>query len=265
MQDLVQNTAMALADLVIAAIPRQAPGEDSLRKCKVISHRGEHDNRSVIENTLPAFARARDAGVWGIECDIRWTADLVPVICHDPDGTRLFGCGDSLSRLSFAQVRESMPMIPTLAELVADYGGNTHLMLEIKEEAYPQPERQKEILQEQLSGLTPGRDYHFLALDPALFGKVDFVGREYCFPVAQASVKLLSQACIDHGYGGLTGHYLLLSDALKQRHALAGQRIGTGFVNSTNCLFRELNRGVEWIFSNEAVALQATVDRELLD
>ena len=62
-----------------------------MRNCKIISHRGEHDNVQVLENTLQAFARARESGVWGVECDIRWTADQVPVIHHDPGGSRLFG------------------------------------------------------------------------------------------------------------------------------------------------------------------------------
>ena len=39
--------------------------------------------------------------------------------------------------------------------------------------------------------------------------------------------------------------------------------MATGYVNSKNCLFRELNRGVEWIFSDNAVELQKMVDQLL--
>jgi glycerophosphoryl diester phosphodiesterase len=239
----------------------QTPGKDSLRRCKLISHRGEHDNSSVFENTLPAFAMARDSGVWGIECDFRWTADLVPIVCHDPDGKRLFGKPEAFRDLTWPEVRERMPLIPTLHEVVTGFGGTTHLMLEIKEEHYPQPEHQKEILKDLLSGLSPGRDYHFLSLEPALFERVDFVPMKCCLPVAQTSVSRFSQACLESGYGGLTGHYLLLSNQIKQRHETAGQSIGTGFVNSRNCLFRELNRGIEWIFSNEAVEMQGILEQ----
>ena len=263
MQEWLQDAAMNMADRLMAVIPQPLPSQEVLRQCKVISHRGEHDNHVIFENTLPAFALAREHRAWGIECDIRWSADLVPIICHDPDGNRLFGHPDPFSTLSFEEIRSAMPLVPSLAELVSGFGGNTQLMLEIKAEHYPQPKRQKQILQEHLSSLSPGRDYHFLALDPDLFEKVDFVAREHCFPVAQANVVRLSQACIDAGFGGLTGHYLLLSKAIKRRHADAGQRIGTGFVNSRNCLFRELNRGVEWIFSNNAVRLRKIVDHYL--
>ena len=263
MREWLQNAAMKVSDLIVAAIPRAVPNQLALRNCKIISHRGEHDNNSIIENTLPAFDKARANGVWGIECDVRWTADLVPVINHDACGTRLFGNPGRLGALSFFEVREQMPQIPSLAELVAEFGGNTHLMLELKAEHYPQPERQKSILQEQLSTLVGGHDYHFLALDPELFEQVDFVSRNFCLPVSELNAVRLSRASLELKLGGLTGHYLLLSNTLKQRHSLAGQPIGTGFISSKNCLFRELNRDIQWIFSNDAVKIQKIRDDHL--
>jgi glycerophosphoryl diester phosphodiesterase len=263
MRNFLQYTAMKAVDRMMAAIPQPVPDQVALRSCKIISHRGEHDNTSVIENTLPAFDNARGNGVWGIECDIRWTADLVPVISHDACGKRLFGNPARVSELSFSDLRMQMPLIPSLAELVSEFGGNTHLMLEIKAEHYPQLQRQKAILQEQLSTLSPGLDYHFLALDPELFARVDFVPRNFCFPVAQLNTSRLSAAAIETQCGGLTGHFLLLTNKLRKRHELAGQCIGTGFISSKNCLFRELNRSVEWIFSNDAVKIQKIRDHYL--
>jgi glycerophosphoryl diester phosphodiesterase len=37
--------------------------------------------------------------------------------------------------------------------------------------------------------------------------------------------------------------------------------VGTGYVRTPNCLFRELNRGVDWIFSNHAAEVQALLRR----
>ncbi len=254
---------MIVVDWLMAVIPRAVPDKIVLQKCKIISHRGEHDNTEIMENTLRAYDFARANGVWGIEVDIRWTADLVPVICHDPDGERVFGNAISVNRVSFAELRAALPLIPSLAELIVEFGGNTHLMLELKAEPFPQLEKQKQLLQQHLSALTPGEDYHLLALDPVLFELVDFLPRRFCLPVAETNSRALSQAGLDGGYGGLTGHYLLLNNRLKQRHEQAGQRIGTGFINSRNCLFRELSRGVEWIFSDDAVKLQKILDHHL--
>ena len=256
MREHLQSALMSAIDLAAAATPRRVPSRAAVSQCKIISHRGENDNREILENTLPAFAAARAAGVWGIECDIRWTKDLVPVVHHDPGCERLFGDPVTIASLEFTDLRQRFPLIPSLHEVIGEFAGNTHLMLEIKAEHYPRPARQKAILQALLSSLTPGADYHFLVLDPTLAERVDFVPREFTLLVAEFNLQRLSRECLRQGFGGLMGHYLLLSDIVKRRHVDTGQRVGTGFIHSGNVLFRELNRGVEWIFSNEAVRMQ---------
>ena len=91
MNELLQRVAMTVVDGVMAILPRPVPDRAVLERCKIISHRGEHDNVTILENTLPAYEQARAAGVWGIEADIRFTADRVPVICHDATTLRVFG------------------------------------------------------------------------------------------------------------------------------------------------------------------------------
>ena len=75
-------------------------------------------------------------------------------------------------------------------------------------------------------------------------------------PVAQTNASRLSELSIDRNYCGLAGHYLMLGENIRQKHAAVGQVVGTGFPRSRNCLCREVGRGVEWIFSNDAVYLQ---------
>ena len=254
---------MVAADTVTAALPRRRPSAEVLRNCKLVSHRGEHDNRAVYENTLAAFRTARDAGVWGLECDIHWTRDLVPVVIHDPDGQRVFGDPAVVAELDFDALRQRLPLVPSLEELVDEFGGNTHLMLEIKHAAYPRPDAQQDALASILSPLSAAEDYHFLALDPELFAHASFAPPETCLPVAELNVGTLSELALARGYGGLTGHYVLLGRHTLQAHQAFGQHIGTGHIGSRSALYRELNRGVEWLFSNNAVALQRLVDRAL--
>lgn len=263
MREILKKATLRTTDIVQAAIPRGVPEAAALRDCKIVAHRGAHDSPGVQENTLAAFRRARSRGIWGIECDIRWTADLVPVIHHDPDTRRVFGRDLRLSEHRFADLHKALPELPSLAELVAEFGGTTHLMLELKAGALPDPGRQRRILREQLAPLVPGRDYHLLALDPELFALADFVPRHDCLPVSELGVARLSAAAIAGGFGGLLGHFLLLNERVRRRHERAGQRIGTGFIASKSCLFRELNRGVEWVFSDDAVKLQQIVDDTL--
>lgn len=263
MKEILQNAAMRTTDVVQAAILRQTPDPAALRACKIVAHRGAHDRQNVRENTMAAFELARSRGVWGIECDLRWSADLEPVIHHDPDTRRVFGSDLRLAERPLDALRQQLPELPSLADLVAEFGGNTHLMLELKAESFPDPKKQRRILRERLAPLEPGRDYHLLALDPALFELADFVPRRYCLPVTELAVSRLSAAALAGGYGGLLGHFLLLNERIRRRHAEAGQRIGTGFIASRNCLFRELNRRVEWVFTNEAVKLQQILDETL--
>ncbi len=259
----VLDIAMAVVDAITAVIPRDTPEQVALERCKLISHRGEHDNRDTRENTLAAFERAQAAGVWGIECDIRWTADLVPVICHDPGPRRVFGEPGTVRSLTYDQLHARVPEIPRLEEVIQRFGGTTHLMLELKAEPWPEPDRQRDILRSLLASLRPVADYHLLALDPAMFRSLDFLPNACFFPVAETNVQTISEQALAHGYAGLGGHYLLLTNALKEKHDAHGQRLGTGFPASKNCLFRELNRGIEWIFSNDAVMLQGILDRHL--
>jgi glycerophosphoryl diester phosphodiesterase len=247
------------ADECSARVPQRTPTVEQMRSCRIVSHRGEYDNVDVFENTLAAFRRVHDAGVWGVELDIRWTQDLQPVVSHDGDCGRLFGSATQVSELSFAALRKSFPLIPSLAEVVAEFGRKLHLMIEAKEELYPDPKRQNAILSDILSPLRAGQDYHVLALVPEMLSLMTFVSAEALLPVSTFNYRKLSRLALDNGYGGITGNYVLLDNRMVARHLASGQQVGTGFVASLNCLFRELNRGIRWVFSDHAAELQSAL------
>ena len=98
--------AQRLADFWLMLVPRARPSRQALIDCMIISHRGEHDNRKVRENTLAAFDRAALAGVAGLEFDVRWTRDLQPVVIHDADARRVFGRDLVVAEVSLAELRE---------------------------------------------------------------------------------------------------------------------------------------------------------------
>jgi glycerophosphoryl diester phosphodiesterase len=254
--DLIERLFHFAADGFFAGLPQPKPGEAALRRCRIVSHRGEHDNIAVFENTLAAFDRARDNGVWGIECDIRWTKDLVPVVFHDADLQRLFEDSLTIGQTMFDRLRKEFPQIPTLSEILTRYGKNMHLMVEIKAEVYPDPAYQRRILSQAFSGLVPEEDYHFLALNPQLFEYADFVSPSAYIPVAQLNLREMSRIALQEKYGGIAGHYLFITDARMQAHHAHGQKVGTAYICSRNSLFREINRGVDWIFSNHACRIQ---------
>ena len=256
----IQRIYHRMVDRLFAALPIPLPSLEQVRACRIVSHRGEHDNRHVLENTVAAFDAARAAGVWGIECDVRWTRDLQPVVSHDPDCLRLFGTRVALGDVTRSELRGRFPLIPSLQEVIQRYGKKVHLMVEFKEEHYPNPRRQNQLLAELFAGLEPQRDYHLLSLNPSMFRYLDFAPRQAFLPVAEMNIRDLSRLAIDRGYAGIAGHYLLVTRARIRRHQRIGQEVGTGFVASRNCLYREIQRGVDWIFSDCAARLQKICD-----
>jgi len=257
----VEKLLIQCADFIYRLLPRSSPGPDKLKACKIVSHRGEHDNTGVYENTIAAFDRALEQGVWGIEFDVRWTRDLQPVVAHDPDLGRVFGVDTAIAEVEFGQLRSRCPQVPLLSEVVARYGGKMHFMVELKEEVYPDPARQNAIFKDCFASLQPQKDYHLMSLAPGMFDLITFAPPSSFIPIAMLNMTGLSKLALEKNYRGVAGHYLLLTGAILEDHRRKGQQVGTGYPNSKNCLFREVNRGVEWIFSNNAGELMAIVSR----
>jgi glycerophosphoryl diester phosphodiesterase len=252
----LENALIRSIDFFFRIWPQPHPGSVRLKACKIVSHRGEHNNQNVFENTIEAFDLARDKGIWGIEFDIRWTKDLHPVVVHDPDLKRVFGIDLMISKLTRSELKSCCPAVPTLPKIIERYGKKLHLMIEIKSEDYPNPEIQNHILENCLSSLAPRQDYHLMSLTPPMFDLISFAPPSMFIPIATLNVSQFSNLALEKNYCGIAGHYLLLSSSKLAKHHKKGQNVGTGYPESKNCLFREINRGVEWIFSNNAGKLQ---------
>ena len=261
--EIMKRVAQQLADTWFLLLPRRRPSLQVIQNCKIISHRGEHDNRQVRENTLAAFSRVAAAGGWGIEFDVRWTRDLQPVVIHDSSTVRVFGVELEVAAMDLHELRQQVPEIPTLEEVVTCFGGNTHLMVELKRDELDALASKADRLREIFAPLTAAEDYHFLALHLDLFKLVEFAGDQACLPVAELNLGAFSREVLTRGMAGVCGQYLLLNQALIRRHHHQEQKLGTGFIASRFCLYRELNRGVDWIFTNHALKLGA-IRQELL-
>jgi glycerophosphoryl diester phosphodiesterase len=162
--------------------------------------------------------------------------------------------------MTLTELKMHCHMIPALSEVIQKYGKKMHLMIEIKKEPYPDPEHQNNVLKDLFRCLTPQQDFHFVSLRPEMFMLIDFVPSSTFIPSARINVKKLSDLALMNNYSGIAGHYVLITDTLLKKHHLQKQRVGTGYIRSQNCLFRELNRGVEWIFTNHAIELQGICD-----
>ena len=101
------------------------------------AHRGLHGpTTGLVENTLPAFEAARDAG-YGSELDIQFSRDMQVVVFHDDDLQRMCGDPRKVCQLTLEELR-ALPLagsearIPTLKEVLDAVDGRVPLLIELK-------------------------------------------------------------------------------------------------------------------------------------
>lgn len=257
MRHLLEMGYIALAGSLSASPCRSNSSWRELATTRLVAHRGAHLHPQIPENTLEAFDRGLDAGLWGLELDVRWTADAVPVVIHDSDGRRVFGAPVRVEESTCKTLRRRLPLVPLLNEVIDRYGGRVHLMIEIKTPAQVPSIQAVGALVEALSGLKPVVDYHLLALDLEMYSHFSQLPHACFLPVATTRVLAYSRRALAMGYAGVAGHYLFCTRSLIHAHHLARQKVGTGFIATPGGLLREVARGVDWIFTNRAVELQS--------
>lgn len=222
----------------------------------IVAHRGLHENDLAQENSMRAFELAYENQIWGIEFDIQWTNDDIPVIYHDPHLGRLHNKPDHfISKMSFHKLREMAPDIPNLQELVEKLGGKIHFMIELKKPL--KSSEQKLVLQKTLAQLQILNDYHFMALNPDVLDSIDWAPKESLIDIAWFDMGGMLKQTLSRKHGGLTGHFVLLKESFRIQLKEKNIPFGTGFIESRGTLYRELKRGCTWVFTNHPLRLKA--------
>jgi len=249
-----------LINFIFRILPQRHPQADSVKKAKLVAHRGAH-SYGLKENTLKGFEFCINHNIWGIEFDIRWTKDHQPILLHDANAARIYNRPDIIiSEITAKNLRKEIPEIPRLAEVIQHFSGKIHFMIELKE-CFPNDSRQIQRLKELLAPLQPMEDYHFLTIHPAeLLPLIDFP-RATFLAVSFFNTKSIARFVYEHQFGGHCGHFLLMTEKLKKRYKEKKIKIGTGYVASQNSLYREINRGVKWIFTNKPIEMQKILEK----
>lgn len=259
MHDRIYDGLQYALDAIWSLPPRKAPAVSCIPN--LVAHRGNTGEADAPdENTLCAFQRCAELGVWGIELDVRWTADNVPVVIHDDHTGRTFAAPKlCIAETNFSSLRKSHPELPRLSEVIESFGGDLHLMIELKSETMSQ--KQKNILAAQLKGLEPGIDYHLLSLNPQFLSTLRCFSIQAMMPVALTNTAWVIEQAIHYSFTCISGHYLLLSRKKRLQLYAAGIEIGSGFIPNQSLLFRELAQPSRWIFSNHAALIQPHLSR----
>lgn len=237
-----------MMDIAFALMPRRRPSESQLKLVKMVGHRGGI-RPGVKENTLEAFDICAKNSVWGIEFDIRWTKDNQPIVLHDEDAGRVFGKPNIKPKnLLFSELKEVIPAIPHLKEVVRAYSKVFHFMIELKDELSPERETQ---LVQCLKGMEVIKDFHILSLDPEKIVSLEkYYPKESFVGISTSNTKFIYHKVLELSFGGHAGHFLLLNKKIQKIHQKRGQKVAVGFADSKNSFYREADRGLDWIFSN---------------
>tara|TARA_Y100000588_G_scaffold246782_1_gene261208 strand:+ start:55 stop:831 length:777 start_codon:yes stop_codon:yes gene_type:complete len=254
---LILNWLEKTVDQLYALLPRQKPAITDIKKARIIAHRGAHNGRKLIENTMPAFQKAHELGCWGIELDIHETKDQAIVVNHDPTLNRIWNRDIQINQATLADLKAAAGDIPTLEEVVSAFAGQMHLFIEIKE-----PLSNDSKLFELLKHLKPIKDYHLISLDHQILKDLHSFPKDALLLVADfnRTAKYIRES-IENSYGGVLGHYLLLNRRQLQQLKQNKQISGVGFIDSENNLYRTINQNIDYIFTNHAAKLQKIIQK----
>jgi glycerophosphoryl diester phosphodiesterase len=249
-----------LIDFIFSVLPQKTPSFLQARNAKLVAHRGAR-KYGIKENTLKGFESCIDHQVWGIEFDIRWTKDYEPILLHDINANHIFHRPDIIpNQLTILELKKEIPEIPTLEEVVQKFGQKIHFMIELKE-CFSSHSIQTERLMQVLSPLQAINNYHLLSLNPEELLSLSKIPKEALIGISTFNTKEISKIVMNNSLGGHCGHYLLLSKQMQKLHEASQQKVGTGYVSSRNSLYREIQRGVEWIFTNNPFEIQNELNK----
>lgn len=217
---------------------------------RIVAHRGAWDLKNDLENTLAAFKKAQVLGADGIEFDVHFSRDGVPVVHHDESLARIFKHPGVLKNMTISELKSVTEKIPALREVLALKG--LHFMIEIK---VPMSPAQVDRLVNDLKGLEPVRDYHLLAINPMLVRIHPQLPSKAWLLVGELNLKSKISLSIEKGFAGVAGHYLGMSNKNLALLHQYGQKAGAGFIPNKNLFHREWARGIDFVFTNSTYRL----------
>jgi glycerophosphoryl diester phosphodiesterase len=254
--NILETIVNNIISWLFALWPQPQPTREQLASVKIVAHRGVHENRLATENTMAAFQLAADNKIWGIELDLHFTRDNIPVVIHDPNAGRVFQRPDVIiANYTATELKMQVPEIPFLSEVINKYGHRLHLMIEVKQDLLQNTTAQ-ENLKQLLKPLTPSKDYHILCLNPDLLEPLSFAPKSAFLDVMWLNPRYTLRKNHDLGHGAIAGHFLFFTKRVIQQLRADNKLFGVGFLDSRNSLYREVHRGADFIFTNHPLSLK---------
>jgi glycerophosphoryl diester phosphodiesterase len=209
----------------------------------LLAHRGAHSASSIQENTIAAFDRALAEGCDGFEFDVRLTGCGCAIVCHD---AKVDGIAVSKA------VRNQLPRLPRIQEVLARYGSRGFLDIELKTAGLETK------LLSTLRDKPPERDYVVSSFLPEVV--LELKARSEVVPVGIICAKA-SQLM---GWRKLPVEYVIVHKSLVTRRLVylihgAGRKIFAWTVNDKRSMLQLAGWGVDAIISDKSELLLRTL------
>lgn len=142
MNDLKKKLIFAASAVSLIPVAMLFPGHAPEKKKapfagRYYAHRGLHNReKTVPENSLPAFALAAEAG-YGIELDVQLSRDGHVVVFHDDDLKRVCGVDKRVDELDLSELQKlslcgSSETIPLFTDVLSVIDGRGPIICEFK-------------------------------------------------------------------------------------------------------------------------------------
>lgn len=134
---LLAAAAAVAVPLVLSAPGKVKKAQKARFTGRNYAHRGLHtEDKSVPENSMEAFAKAKEAG-YGIELDVQLSKDGELVVFHDDTLDRVCGVDARVDELELKELKElsicgTEQRIPHFGEVLELIDGSVPLIVELK-------------------------------------------------------------------------------------------------------------------------------------
>uniref|UniRef100_A0A7C2VFZ8 Glycerophosphodiester phosphodiesterase n=1 Tax=Ignisphaera aggregans TaxID=334771 RepID=A0A7C2VFZ8_9CREN len=226
----------------------------------VIAHRGA--SAYEPENTLAAFKKAIDLGADAIELDVRRSREGIPVVLHDEDLKRVAGIEKKVSELTVDELKKltvfGKEPIPTLDEVLANFGNITTIFIEVKDEGIE--EKIAESIKNHKvydSVLIISFNYSVLAKIKQLIEKVEIGLLTYKYPLPTGEALKLRAFAI------LPRYNIISPRTVKEVHS-KGLKVYTWTLNDVPTALKVIGYGVDGIATDDPALKRAVRKQQKL-
>lgn len=226
----------------------------------VEAHRGAPDpSAGIAENTLDAYARARQLGADGVELDVRLTADGAVAIHHDPD---IPGAGP-VAELTVRQLPAHVPLLGAALDVLDGLVVNVEVKNLPTEPAFDPDDR----LARAVADLLAGRDAERTLVSSFWAGALEAVREaDAAIPTGLLVPTWLGadaavEAAAGRGCAALHPHVSVVTPLLVARAHGAGLAVAAWTVDDPEVASDLVAAGVDVLITDDVPAIRAALAR----